>query len=74
MLSSALNSEIYQVIIGTVIFRFQKWPFPFMKITNSVFEGLKNGNSVLPDFVHIKKSKFRLHRIRIQKANWVQMF
>ena len=40
---------VYSVrYVGTLIFRLKKWPFPFQKIWNSVSDGLKNGNSVLP--------------------------
>ena len=35
-------------LLGVMIFRFKKLPFPFGKIVNSVSKGFLNGNSVWP--------------------------
>ena len=48
---TVLTNEVWKLLIallGVMIFRFKKLPFPFGKIVNSVSKGFLNGNSVWP--------------------------
>ena len=64
-------------VVGMMIFRFKKLPFPFGKIVNSVSKDFLNGNSVWPLTLYTKipftnqiKNKYEL-RIRVLSKSHV---